>query len=63
MVVPERVGLITPQDIAKEALEWLQAPDRLNGQRDDLRRLRGQPGAVAALADEVRELLPRALSD
>ena len=63
MVVPERVGPITPEDIATEALEWLQAPDRLNGQRDDLRRLRGQPGAVAALADEVRELLPRALSD
>jgi len=63
MVVPERVGPITPEQIALEALEWLRAPERLEGQREDLRRLRGQPGAVAALADEVRELLPRALSD
>jgi hypothetical protein len=28
--------------------------------RDDLRSLRGQPGAVAALAGMVRELLPAA---
>jgi hypothetical protein len=29
--------------------------------RDDLRSLRGQPGAVAALAAMVRELLPAGL--
>ena len=58
-VVPERVGAITPQQIAEEAADWLAAPDRLQGQRDDLQALRGQPGAVAALAEEVRQLLPR----
>ena len=58
-VVPERVGAITPQQIAEEASDWLAAPDRLQGQRDDLQALRGQPGAVAALAEEVRQLLPR----
>ena len=60
-VVPERVGAITPEQIAAEAAEWLAAPDRLEGQRQDLRALRGEPGAVAALADEVRLLLPRAI--
>ena len=60
-VVPERVGAITPDDIASEANMWLEAPERLAAQREDLRALRGQPGAVAALADEVRQQLPRAL--
>ena len=58
MVVPERVGPITPQQIAAEAADWLDQPARLEGMRDDLRSLRGQPGAVAALAAMVRELLP-----
>jgi len=63
MVVPERVGRITPEQIAEEAAGWLASPERLKGQQDDLRSLRGQPGAVAALAQEVRNLLPRALGD
>ena len=63
MVVPERVGPITPEQIALEAESWLATPDRLQGQRDDLRGLRGDPGAVRALAEEVQGLLPLALSD
>ena len=63
MVVPERVGAISPEQIADEASDWLQQPERLQGQREDLRALRGQPGAVSALAEEVRDLLPKALSD
>ena len=62
-VVPERVGPIQPQAIAEEAISWLSSPERLAGQREDLRSLRGRPGAVAALAHEVRELLPKALAD
>ena len=52
-VVPERVGAITPQQIADEAADWLAAPQRLQGQRADLQALRGQPGAVEALAEEI----------
>lgn len=62
-VVPERVGAITPAQIAAEAADWLAHPDRLAGLQDDLRSLRGQPGAVAALAAMVRELLPPASAD
>jgi lipid A disaccharide synthetase len=58
LVVPERVGAIQPQEIAQEAADWLAQPERLAGMRDDLRSLRGAPGAVAALAAMVRELLP-----
>jgi lipid A disaccharide synthetase len=61
-MVPERVGPVTPQQIAAEAADWLAHPERLNGMRDDLRSLRGRPGAVAALAGLVRDLLPPGLS-
>ncbi|MFO7629379.1 MAG: glycosyl transferase [Prochlorococcaceae cyanobacterium] len=57
-VVPERVGAITPAEIAREAADWLEQPERLEGMRADLRSLRGQPGAVAALAAMVQDLLP-----
>ena len=62
-VVPERVGTINPAEIAAEAADWLAQPKRLEGMRDDLRSLRGQPGAVASLAAMVRELLPAAAAD
>jgi hypothetical protein len=57
-VVPERVGAITPERIAVEAADWLEHPARLAGMRDDLRSLRGRPGAVAAMAEMVGRLLP-----
>ena len=59
-VVPERVGAIVPEAIAAEAADWLASRERLQGMREDLRSLRGQPGAVAALAGMVEELLPAA---
>ena len=61
LVVPERVGAITPEAIATEAADWLAQPARLEGVRADLRGLRGQPGAVANLARMVRALLPAGL--
>jgi hypothetical protein len=57
-VVPERVGEITPEQIAAEAANWLDHPQRLAGMQEDLRSLRGQPGAVARLAGLISELLP-----
>ena len=57
-MVPERVGAITPDQIASEASQWLAAPQRLQGMQEDLRSLRGQPGAVAALSSLVEDLLP-----
>ncbi|MEB3271887.1 MAG: glycosyl transferase [Synechococcus sp.] len=58
LLVPERVGAITPTAIAAEAAEWLAQPQRLDGMRDDLRNLRGPSGAVARLADLIEALLP-----
>jgi len=58
LVVPERVGAIEPAAIAAEAADWLDHPGRLEAMAEDLRSLRGRPGAVAALAELVEELLP-----
>lgn len=58
LVVPERVGAITPGQIASEVQQWLADPARLAAMADDLRSLRGRPGAVAALAELICQLLP-----
>jgi hypothetical protein len=60
LVVPERVGAITPEALAAEAADWLDQPQRLQGMRDDLRSLRGRPGAVTRLADLIEDMLPAA---
>ena len=57
-VVPEHVGSITPAGIAAEAAQWLGHPEKLAGMREDLRSLRGRPGAVKSLAEMVMELVP-----
>jgi hypothetical protein len=57
-VVPEHVGSITPAGIAAEAAQWLRQPEQLADMRDDLRSLRGRPGAVKSLAEMVVDLVP-----
>jgi len=57
MIVPEKVGKISPKDIANEAAEWLQSPNRLKGQKDDLRSLRGKPGAVKLMVKEIIDVI------
>ena len=43
--------------IAKEAIEWLESPKRLNGQKEDLRSLRGEPGAVKLMTQEILKMI------
>jgi len=57
-VVPEHVGSITPADIAAEAAQWLRQPEKLAEMRENLRSLRGRPGAVKSLAEMVVDLVP-----
>ncbi|WP_396122541.1 glycosyl transferase [Cyanobium sp. CH-040] len=63
LVVPERVGAITPAQIAAESADWLAQPARLEGLRQELRRLWGPGGGVDTLAALVCELLPPAGAD
>jgi lipid-A-disaccharide synthase len=57
-VVPERVGEINPDAIAEEANQWLANPQQLQAMAEELRQLRGKPGAVNQLAEMVNALLP-----
>ena len=57
MIVPERVGKITPKQIAEEAIDWLQSPRRLAGQKADLKALRGNKGATKKFCQQIINLL------
>ena len=57
MIVPERMGNIYPQEIAKESYDWLTSPIRLKGQKEDLQKLRGKPGAIEKMTKEIISLL------
>ncbi len=57
MIVPERIGKITPQEIAKEANGWIVSKEKLIRQKEDLKALRGKPGAVNAICKEIAELI------
>ena len=57
MIVPERIGHITPAQIAKEVIDWLNSPSRLSGQREDLKALRGSKGATKKFCHEIINLL------
>ncbi|MXW13021.1 MAG: hypothetical protein F4Z73_09295 [Synechococcus sp. SB0668_bin_13] len=57
MVVPERIGAVTPTQIAQEVLALLRQPARLEAMATALRHLRGPGGATAALSAMVMEVL------
>ena len=57
MIVPERVGNITPKQIAEETIDWLNSPRRLSGQKKDLQSLRGSKGAIKKFCYQIIDLL------
>ncbi len=57
MIVPERVGHITTEQIAEETIFWLNSPSRLSGQKKDLQALRGNKGATEKFCQEIINLL------
>ena len=57
MIVPERVGNISPNQIAIEAVDWLSSPSRLLGQKKDLQALRGERGATKKFCKQIINLL------
>ncbi len=63
IIVPEKVGKIKPKEIALESANWLQSPERLQGQKEDLQSLRGKPGAIEAMSIEVIKLIPTSLQN
>tara|TARA_Y100001968_G_scaffold300207_1_gene311432 strand:+ start:71 stop:1348 length:1278 start_codon:yes stop_codon:yes gene_type:complete len=57
IIVPERIGHITPKQIAHEAIGWLNSPYRLDGQKKDLQALRGSTGATKKFCKQIMNLL------
>ncbi len=57
MIVPELVGKLEPGAIADLTLDYLTHPEKLDQMRNNLRKLRGQPGAAQKLAEIVAEEL------
>ena len=57
MIVPERIGHITPKQIAEETIDWLNSPSRLSGQKEDLQALRGTKGATKKFCQQIINIL------
>ena len=57
LIVPERIGHITPAEIAQEAIDWINSPSRLKGQKEDLSALRGAKGARNKFCHQIIDLL------
>ncbi len=53
MIVPERIGNISPKKIAKEVLFLIKNRDQLKSIRDDLNKARGDKGAAKKLASII----------
>ena len=53
MLVPERIGNISPRKIAKEALFILNNRDQLISMSDNLHKERGNKGAAKKLASII----------
>lgn len=56
-IVPELRGHITPEQVAKLAIDLLSNPAKLQAIRDDLRVVRGTKGASVKLAQIVAEMI------
>ena len=53
MIVPERIGNITPKIIAREVLSLIKNRDHLKYIRDNLHKERGEKGASEKLASII----------
>ena len=57
-IVPELLGHLTAADIGDRILAYLAHPERLDAIRQDLRQVRGSPGAAEKLAQLVLQVAP-----
>jgi len=53
MIVPERIGNISPIKIAREVLSLIKNKDQLKDIRDNLHKERGDKGASKKLASMI----------
>ena len=53
MIVPERIGDISPIKIAREVLFLIKNRDQLKNIRDNIQKERGDQGAAEKLASKI----------
>jgi hypothetical protein len=58
-IVPELVGRLHPEQVAKQAVDYLEHPEKLVAIQQDLRSVRGEAGASEKLADMVMQELSK----
>ncbi len=63
MIVPELLGKLEPENIAKITIDYLEHPEKLEQMRDRLRQVRGEPGAAKKLVAIVAEEFARVDQD
>lgn len=54
-IVPELVGLLEPETVARLVLNYLKHPARLSAMSDRLRAVRGTTGAAEQIADIIKQ--------
>jgi lipid-A-disaccharide synthase len=59
-IVPELIGRLHPAQVAKQVVDYLENPQQLAAIQQDLRSVRGKPGASEKLATIVLQELDRA---
>ena len=59
MIVPERIGNISPRKIANEALLLIKNKDELKSISDNLLKERGEKGAAEKLAYMILDLIKK----
>ncbi|MGK7926084.1 MAG: lipid-A-disaccharide synthase [Spirulina sp.] len=60
-IVPELVGDLDPDEIAKIMLDWLEHPEKLAEIRENLQRVRGESGAAKKIAELVSQEISRSV--
>jgi len=56
-IIPERVGIISPKDIAEEAIYLLNEKNILLEQKNNLLKMRGKKGAIKKLSNLILETI------
>jgi len=59
MIVPERIGNISPKRIAREALLLIKNKDQLKSIKNNLQKERGEKGAAEKLASIIVNLIKK----
>ena len=58
-IVPEMVGRLTPEMVVEKIQDYLDHPEKLEAMRQELRQVRGEPGAALKVVEMVEELLAK----